>query len=140
MKRLFLIPLMIVLVSGLILGGCTKPAPVPVPAPAPELPPIKVGLLYPLTGPMAMTGELMVTASKFGFEEVGYEVAGRKIEIIVEDTAATPSVAIDKAKKLIEFDKVNRSTHCCAEAGSSTLYIKDGGTSHRYVPKPIEAD
>ena len=35
MKKLFLIPLVIVLVSGLILGGCAKPAPAPAP-PTPE--------------------------------------------------------------------------------------------------------
>ena len=35
MKKLFLIPLMIVLVSGLVLSGCAAPAPAPTPAPAP---------------------------------------------------------------------------------------------------------
>ena len=33
MKRVFLIPLMIVLMIGLIFGGCAKPAPAPTPAP-----------------------------------------------------------------------------------------------------------
>ena len=33
MRKLFVIPLMIVLVSGLIFGGCTAPAPAPAPAP-----------------------------------------------------------------------------------------------------------
>lgn len=36
MRKLFLIPLMIVLVSGLVLGGCAKPAPAPAPTPAPS--------------------------------------------------------------------------------------------------------
>lgn len=35
MKKLLLIPLMIVLVSGLIFGGCAEPAPTPTPTPAP---------------------------------------------------------------------------------------------------------
>ncbi len=35
MKRLFLIPLMIVLVGGLIFGGCAAPAPAPAPKPEP---------------------------------------------------------------------------------------------------------
>jgi len=35
-KRLFVIPLMIVLVSGLIFGGCAAPAPAPAPTPAHE--------------------------------------------------------------------------------------------------------
>ena len=35
MKKFLLVPLVIVLVTGLILGGCAKPAPAPAPAPAP---------------------------------------------------------------------------------------------------------
>jgi len=34
-KKLFLVPLVIVLVSGLIFGGCAAPAPAPAPSPAP---------------------------------------------------------------------------------------------------------
>ncbi|MFC1846203.1 TRAP transporter substrate-binding protein DctP [Chloroflexota bacterium] len=36
MKKLFLIPLIIVLVSGLMLSGCATPAPAPAPAPTPS--------------------------------------------------------------------------------------------------------
>lgn len=104
MKRLFLIPLMIVLVCSLIFGGCAKPAPTPAPAPAP---PIKIGHIRPLTGHMAIVGERMIRAGDFGFEEAGYEVAGRKIEVIVADSGADPAMAIDAAKRLIEHDKVS---------------------------------
>ena len=37
MRKLFLIPLMIVIVCGLVFGGCAEPAPAPAPAPKPEL-------------------------------------------------------------------------------------------------------
>lgn len=36
MKKLFLIPLMILLISGLVFSGCAKPAPAPAPAPPPQ--------------------------------------------------------------------------------------------------------
>lgn len=36
MKRLFLIPLVLVFMLGLILSGCAKPAPAPTPVPSPE--------------------------------------------------------------------------------------------------------
>ena len=98
MKRLYLISLVIVLVGGLIFAGYRVPAS--------PLPPIKIGVMYPLTGPLAMTGDLLVTGAMFGFEEAGYEVAGRKIEVIVEDSGAQPAMAVDKARKLVEFDKV----------------------------------
>jgi len=38
MKRVFLVPLVIVLISGLLFGGCAQPAPAPAPAPTPAEP------------------------------------------------------------------------------------------------------
>ena len=38
MKKLFFISVVIILLSGLIFGGCAKPAPTPTPAPAPPAP------------------------------------------------------------------------------------------------------
>ena len=35
------------------------------------------------------------------------EVAGRKIEFVVEDTETKPEVAVQKATKLLEEDKVD---------------------------------
>jgi len=52
-----------------------------------------------LTGPIALTGEKMVRGAKFALEEAGYEVAGRKIEVIVEDSGGSPAIAVDKAKR-----------------------------------------
>lgn len=69
--------------------------------------PIKIGVLYPTTGPLAMTGERMVIAVKYSFEEAGYKVAGRKIKVILEDSGSNVSMAIDKARKLVEHDKVH---------------------------------
>ena len=64
-------------------------------------------MIYPQTGAAAQVGQNMVNASKFALEEIGYEIAGRKIEAIIEDDATKPEVAIDKARKLIENDKVD---------------------------------
>ena len=83
MKKLLLVLLVVVLVTGLVFTSCAAPAPAPVPKPAPTptptptpvAKPIKIGLIYPQTGPAAQIGQFMVLASKFGFEEVGYEIA-----------------------------------------------------------------
>jgi len=98
MKKVFLVALAIIVVSGLIFSGCA--------APAPPAPPIKIGHIRPLTGHMAITGERMIRAGDFAFEEAEYEVAGRKVEVIVADSGADPAMAMDAAKKLIEHDKV----------------------------------
>jgi branched-chain amino acid transport system substrate-binding protein len=70
-------------------------------------PPIKVGVTLPLTGPLAALGILARTGMEFAFEEVGYQVAGRKIILVVEDSEAKPDVGLTKARKLVEHDKVD---------------------------------
>lgn len=97
MQRLCRIFLVVSLLMGFYVKVCIADA----------SPPIKIGIMYPLTGIMAMTGERMVKAAKYGFEEVGYTVAVRKIEVIVEDSAGQPAMALDKARKLVERDEVD---------------------------------
>ncbi len=114
MKKLFLTVLLIILVGGLIFGGCASqpstptpsPAPTPTPAPAPK-PPIKIGLLYTFTGPLALIGKTQSDTIRWAFEQVGNEVGGRKIEFVVEDDAAKTEVALDKVKKLVLNDKID---------------------------------
>ncbi|MBW1799365.1 MAG: ABC transporter substrate-binding protein [Deltaproteobacteria bacterium] len=69
--------------------------------------PIKIGVMFPLTGPLAIAGEMMVDSAKFAFDQVGYQIAGKKIEIIVEDSGGQPAMSVDKARKLVERDKVD---------------------------------
>ncbi|HLA82078.1 MAG TPA: ABC transporter substrate-binding protein, partial [Thermoleophilia bacterium] len=48
----------------------------------------------------------MIKAFDWAFEQVGYQVAGKKIEIIVGDSKADAQVAIDAASKMVEKDGV----------------------------------
>jgi len=41
------------------------------------------------------------------FDEVGWEVAGRRIEIVREDDEMNPQVGVQKLRKLVESDKVD---------------------------------
>jgi len=97
MKKSFLISLLFFIVCGLAFAL----------SPAHSADVIKIGIMYPQTGPLAMTGERMVDAAKFAFEEAGYQVAGKKIEIFVEDSGGKPAMAVDKARKLVQRDKVD---------------------------------
>ena len=56
MKKLFLLPLLIVLVVGLVLGGCTQPTPAPSPSPAPARTPA------PAQGPQTITAQTQAPA------------------------------------------------------------------------------
>ena len=115
MKRTIVVVfLTFVMVGALIFAACAAPAPsapkTPAPpvAPAPPAkPPIKIGGIYTLTGSDALSGQQMTTALKLAFEQSNYEVAGRKIELIIEDDSSKTEVAIDKLKKLVLNDKID---------------------------------
>jgi branched-chain amino acid transport system substrate-binding protein len=77
---------------------------------AAEKGPIKIGFVAPLTGNFAQIGLDMVEGFKMFWNENNNTVAGRKVEIIVEDEAGVPGVAIAKVRKLINHDKVNLIT------------------------------
>jgi branched-chain amino acid transport system substrate-binding protein len=69
--------------------------------------PIKVGLLYSLTGVYAGPSKDGVNGFRLAFDEVNNEIAGRKVEVLVEDDQAQPAAALTKARKLVEKDRVN---------------------------------
>ena len=54
---------------------------------------IRVGYLGPLTGIFAAAGKDMLEGLKMAFEQMNYEVAGRKIELIEEDDEGNPATA-----------------------------------------------
>ncbi|MBL4954508.1 substrate-binding domain-containing protein [Neobacillus sp. OS1-32] len=72
--------------------------------------PIKIGVLASKTGALESYGKQTLRGFELGLEyatEGKMEVAGRKIEFIVEDTETKPEVAVQKATKLLEEDKVD---------------------------------
>src|SRR3990172_1880077 len=69
--------------------------------------PVKVGILLPYSGVYAVLGESITQAMELVFARESWTVAGRKIELIKEDTEAKPPVGIRKADKLIDSDKVD---------------------------------
>ena len=47
--------------------------------------PIRIGMISPLTGAFAQVGKDMVVGTEVYLKEIGGQVAGRKIELVVED-------------------------------------------------------
>jgi urea transport system substrate-binding protein len=70
--------------------------------------PFKLGALIPLTGIETHVGESMRVSTEIAVEEVNANggVLGRQIELIVEDEASDPAIAVEKARQLIERDGV----------------------------------
>jgi len=69
--------------------------------------PIRIGLLAAKTGPLASGGIDMDLALTMFLKERGNVLAGRKVELIVADTAGVPATARTKAQELIEKNNVN---------------------------------
>jgi branched-chain amino acid transport system substrate-binding protein len=70
-------------------------------------PPIKVGLLLPYTGVIAINGQETSKGVEFYFAKIGNRVAGREIQLIKEDDEAKPDVGLTKTRKLVERDRVD---------------------------------
>src|SRR5262249_6874605 len=68
---------------------------------------IRVGYLGPLTGIFAAAGKDMLDGLKMAFEQVNYEVGGRKIELIEEDDEGNPATAQAKYRKLVAQDRIH---------------------------------
>jgi branched-chain amino acid transport system substrate-binding protein len=68
--------------------------------------PIKIGCLLPFTGALLNDGPQVKAGIQLALEHYGWEVASRKIEVVIEDDGTDPTMALDKARKLVEHDKV----------------------------------
>ncbi|WP_036584168.1 transporter substrate-binding domain-containing protein [Paenibacillus darwinianus] len=69
---------------------------------------IKVGVLFSLSGSLAVTEKGMANAALLAIEEINAAggINGRSISAVQEDYASEPSGAATKAKKLLQQDKV----------------------------------
>jgi branched-chain amino acid transport system substrate-binding protein len=68
--------------------------------------PIRIGQIGPLSGPSADDELRIQRGTRLALEEVKWEVAGRKIELLPEDSPMNPAIALAKLKKLYYDDKV----------------------------------
>jgi branched-chain amino acid transport system substrate-binding protein len=69
--------------------------------------PVKIGFLAPLSGAIAQAGKDMYSGCELFWEESGGQLAGRKLEVVLEDNEGVPATALTKARKLVESDRVH---------------------------------
>ena len=69
--------------------------------------PIRIGNINTYTGGLAYAGEANFNGMSLYLDSINWTVAGRKIEIVKEDDQFNPQVGLQKAKKLVESDKVD---------------------------------
>jgi branched-chain amino acid transport system substrate-binding protein len=68
---------------------------------------VKVGMVMPLTGPLAGAGKQVVAGARFYIREHGDTVAGKKLELIVRDDTTVFDVGKRLIQELIVNDKVD---------------------------------
>src|SRR6516165_3597396 len=97
--------------------------------------PIRVGVLAPLTGVVASGGREMVEGTQFWFDRIKNEIAGRKVELVIEDDASNPDVALQKARRLVEQSNVHFLIgNLLANTGLAVAnYVKGTGTPY-FIP------
>jgi len=91
--------------AGPLLAACGPAATVAPTATA--SPPLKIGILLPYSDIYAALGESITAGMEMYFESVGNTAGGRKIELTKEDEGTQPADALQKARKLVEQDKVD---------------------------------
>jgi branched-chain amino acid transport system substrate-binding protein len=101
LRALFERPLAVIVV---LLGVAGAVAPAPAHG---QGQPIRIGLLAPVTGPLATPGRDMVDGFRLFWEQAGHKAGGRKVEIILADTTCNPDQALTQARRLVHQEKVH---------------------------------
>src|SRR5258706_199888 len=102
---------------------------------------VKVGILHSLTGTIAIAEASVVDAEKLAIEEINASggVMGRKIETIVEDGASDWPTFAEKARKLLDRDKVAAIMGCYTSASrKATLPVVERSKGLLYYPTYYE--
>jgi branched-chain amino acid transport system substrate-binding protein len=107
MKRQTLFAVVVSILLALVTVGSLSACAPSASAPAAATGPIKIGLELAQQGPFTALGVGVMKGFQLGIKEAGAKVAGRNIEVIVEDEGMDPGFSLDKARKLVEQDKVS---------------------------------
>lgn len=68
---------------------------------------VKIGLMFTLSGPPAVLGEQGRDGFLLGLDDLGGKLGGLETEVIVVDDELKPDIAVNKARELVERDKVD---------------------------------
>ena len=69
--------------------------------------PLRVGVLVTLSGPGAVLGQQVRNGVELALRRRGGALGGRHVDLVVVDDELKPDVAVSRAKRLIESDKVD---------------------------------
>ncbi|HJP69081.1 MAG TPA: ABC transporter substrate-binding protein, partial [Sphingomicrobium sp.] len=92
--------------------------------------PIKIGLLTIRTGFLAAPGKQLEDGVRVFLNQRNGMIAGRRVELLVADTAGLPAQTLTKARELIERDKIDVliGPLAAGEALAANDYLNQSGT------------
>src|SRR4028118_778221 len=132
-RRKFILYSSATLTSSLFLKACRTPTPTATPAASPTSAgttpaagggnTIKVGILHSLSGTMSISEKSVVDAEQLAIEEINKAggVLGKQIETVIEDGNSDWPTFAEKAKKLIDQDKVVTVFGCWTSASRKAV-------------------
>lgn len=95
-----------------------------------DVEPIKIGLYAPMTGPIAFLGEGFQYGAQMAIEDLGGEIEGIPLELVVVDNKCNPTDAINAVRQLIEVEEVDviLGGGCSSATVAAQPIIAEGGT------------
>ena len=74
-----------------------------------EDPPVKIGMVEPLTGVFAQLAEAEVAGARLAIEEINHSggILGREAQLLVADSANVISTGVEQTRQLIDKDQVD---------------------------------
>jgi len=100
--------------------------------------PVKLGVVYPLTGPIAAAGSYQKAGVEIGRDKINAEggILGRPVTLLIEDGANDPAQSVSAAEKLVTRDKVDAMI--AAWGSSPTLAVSASVTKKYGVPHVVD--
>jgi branched-chain amino acid transport system substrate-binding protein len=100
--------------------------------------PVKIGVVYPLTGPAAAAGSYQKAGVEIGRDKINAEggIIGRPVTLFIEDGANDPAQSVSAAEKLVTRDKVDAMI--AAWGSSPTLAVSASVTKKYGVPQVVD--
>ncbi len=100
--------------------------------------PIRIGVIYPLTGPVAATGSYQKAGVEIARDKFNADggILGRQVQLFVEDGANDPAQSVSVAEKLVTRDKVDLMI--AAWGSSPTLAVSASVTKKYGVPHVVD--
>ena len=98
MKKITTVLCMLLFTASLFLISCSK-----------ESDEIKIGGIFPLSGPVAVYGAEARKGIELAIEEINKSggIAGKQLTLISEDDTGNPEISVNAYRKLVAQDKVN---------------------------------